>query len=94
MIRVGIDFFVIKDEDEFLYECPFAFDAINYADKLAKEENIHWYFKECYVNQADNIYFVIFDSYITEEYKDYLLSLKVVEILENKYDISIQKKTT
>lgn len=84
---------VIKDKDEFIDECAFAFDAMDYADRLAQSENIRWFFKECYANCEEQIHFVIFDSYITEEYKDYLLSLKVVKNQNNKYDISIQKKT-
>ena len=83
---------LIKTEDELYEYCDFASDVLKFADKLAKDDNILWFFKECYSDWNNEIHFVIFKSYITEEYKDYVLSLKVVKNANGKYDIVAQKK--
>lgn len=92
MYKVSHNIFVIKDLSEFELECNFAFDIIKYADKLYQSEKVKWFFKECHVDWNRNIHFAIFRSYIGDEYKDYILSLKVVRNSDGKYDISIQKK--
>ncbi|MFT8351153.1 hypothetical protein [Clostridium saccharoperbutylacetonicum] len=83
---------IIKTKDEFFEYCDFAKDAIEFADKLAETDNLHWFFEECYSDWNKEIHFVFFKSYITQEFKDYKLSLKITKNSDCKYDIIIQKK--
>lgn len=83
---------LIDNEEEFEYECSFSFKTLEYVDKIIEKDDVRWWFDRCYANWEDEVHFVLFTSYITEEYKDYVLSIKVTKEPTGQYDFSIQKK--
>lgn len=81
---------IYKTEEEFIDNCPCASSILKFVAGI-KNTDVIWFFDVCYVNYIDNRYSVIFKSYITEEFKDYLLSVEVIQ--ENKKcNIRIIKK--
>lgn len=82
---------IYKNEDDFFDKCPCAYRILNFVDSI-KDTDVHWFFDVCYYDQFDKRYSVIFKSYETEEFKNYVLSVEAKETENNDYSIRIIKK--
>lgn len=84
--------FLIDNEEEFKDECSFAFEVLDYVEQIMQNDKSRWWFDRCYADWDTEVHFVLFTSYELEEYKDYILSIKVTEIDGKDSELSIQKK--
>jgi hypothetical protein len=80
---------VFKKEEEFEDECPCAYRIYKYVETI--ETDVKWWFHRAYDDYDEDKYTVIFTSYITEEYKDYILSVEAKRI-NNEWQYRIIKK--
>lgn len=85
---------IYRTEEDFLDKCPCGYKIIKFVENI-KDTDVLWFFDICY-SYYDRILKVethqaIFKSYITEEYKDYVLSIKA-EKIDGSYSLSITKK--
>ena len=55
------------------------------------ETDVKWYFDVAYHHDFENKYTAIFKSYVTEEYKDYVLSIEG-RLVNNEWEYRIVKK--
>lgn len=81
---------IYKSEELFLDECPCAYQLLNFVDNI-KDTDVRWFFDVGYAYYKEDKYYVIFKSYVTDEYKDYVLSIEAAG-KDGKYDIRIIKK--
>lgn len=82
---------IYKTERDFRDNCPIAYKIYNFVDSL--ESDTRWFFDigyEFYIFERK--YQILFKSYITEEYKDYLLSIEAKVNDDNAVDIKVIKK--
>lgn len=82
---------LIKNEQEFTDRCPCAYRILEFVDSI-KDTDARWFFDLCYYDYFEQRFSVIFKSYITEEYKDYVLSVAAKKTEDGNYDIRIIKK--
>ncbi len=80
---------IMKTEDDFYEYCPCASKLIRYADSV--KTDARWFFDICYYEQFSNCYTAFFKSYITDEFKDYVLSLSATKT-DTDWNIKIVKK--
>lgn len=80
---------IMKTEEEFTDNCECAYKVLNFIDNI--ETDVRWWFNIAYYNQFDNAYNVLFTSYITEEYKDYVLSIYAIK-KDGEWNLRITKK--
>ncbi len=81
---------LIKSEEDFFSNCPCTGLICSYKYKL-ENEDVRWFFKDCYANYQEQIFNVSFTSYVTPEYKDYWLCItaqKVNDIWEITHRMS------
>jgi len=77
-------------EEEMLENTLFYNELLEFVKSISGKNM--WWFKECY-KQLDNRYAVIFSSYATPEYRNFLLSISVNK--ENgKYQFKVVKQVT
>ncbi|WP_368263087.1 hypothetical protein [Clostridium disporicum] len=82
---------IYKTEREFRENCLISYKIYDFVDSL--ESDTRWFFDvyyEFYIFERK--YQVLFKSYITEEYKDYVLSIEAVIDDNNNVDIRVIKK--
>lgn len=81
---------IMKTEEEFLDNCRCAYDILNYVDTISTD--VRWWFDVSYSHEFDETrYSTIFKSYITEEYKDHILSIES-KLIDDKWEHKIFKK--
>lgn len=61
-------------ESKFLEDYRFAYSLLKYVESISGENR--WFVDECFENDSGE-YWVIFKSYMTPEYKNFLLSIRV-----------------
>lgn len=85
---------IYNTEEDFLDNCSCCYAILDFVENI-KNTDTRWFFEKCYSRyDKDSDYeehYVIFKSYITEEFKDYILSIKVIKLSES-YSIHIVKK--
>lgn len=82
---------IYKTERDFRDNCPIAYKIYNFVDSL--ESDTRWFFDVGYeFNIFERKYQILFKSYITEEYKDYILSIEATIDNDNNVDIRVTKK--
>jgi len=79
-----------KNEDDFKDSFSHYHKLIEFVESISG--NNRWWFKEAYVNKDDE-YNIIFTSYKTPEYRNFLLSIYAKKVEEN-YVFSITKQIT
>lgn len=77
MHRLNRNVWIINSEDDFTNNCTFAYKVLSYVEENHTEKYVRWFFDLCYANWEENNHTVIFKSYITEEFKDHVLSIGV-----------------
>ncbi|AKN32339.1 hypothetical protein Ccar_16300 [Clostridium carboxidivorans P7] len=80
---------IMTTEEEFEDECICAYGILNFVDRV--ESDVKWWFNVAYYDDYENKYIVIFKSYITEEYKDYILSIEVKKV-NDSWEYKVLKK--
>ncbi len=80
---------VFSTEEEFTDECPCAYGVLNFVNTV--ETDVRWWFSVAYYNDVSNFYSIIFKSYITDEYKDYVLSVQANYVYD-KWVYKVYKK--
>lgn len=81
---------IMKTEEEFEDNCRCAYSILDYVDKI--DTDVRWWFDTSYSHDFDSKrYTTIFKSYITEEYKDYVLSIES-NLVNDKWEHKIIKK--
>ncbi len=81
--------YIISDEEEYHDEMPFSYPL----ESFVKSNSMYsWWFKECILN-GDGSYTVLFSSFITPEYRNFLLSVHVTKT-ESSYNFKITKEVT
>lgn len=80
---------IISDEEEYIEEMPFSTSLETFIKNNSKHK---WWFKECILN-GDGSYTIVFNSYVTPEYKNFLLSVHVTKA-NNSYSFEITKEVT
>ena len=80
---------VMKTEEEFEDNCECAYGILNFLDSV--ETDVRWWFDVAYNHNFDGVYTAIFKSYITEEYKDYCLSIEG-KCVNNTWEYRVIKK--
>lgn len=80
---------ILSTEDEFTEYCPCAYKVLNFVSQL--ETDALWFFDVCYNNYEVNTYSVIFKSYVTDEYKDYIVSIQATKA-DKAWDIELFRK--
>ena len=82
---------IINNMDDFLEYCPCANQIISFVESI-EDTNVLWFFSICYYTDYDNRFTVFFKSFITHEYKDYLLSVEAKLNDKDTFDIRLLKK--
>lgn len=84
---------VYKTEREFKDKCKCAFSVLNFVEEI-EDTDVKWFFDKAYfLDYPEKRYSVIFKSFVTEEYRDYILSVEAKFNKETgKYDVRIIKK--
>lgn len=81
-----------KNESDFIENCPCAYQILNYIDGI-KDTDVKWFFDFGISDYPEDVHRIIFKSYCTPEYKDYVLSLSAEAIDESsKYSIELVKR--
>jgi hypothetical protein len=81
---------IMKTEEEFTDNCICAYGILNYVDTI--NTDVRWWFDVSYCHDVDEKrYSTIFKSYITDEYKDYVLSIES-NLINDKWEHRIFKK--
>lgn len=80
---------IISNEEEYYDEMPFSYSLESF---VKSNSEYSWWFKECICN-GDDSYTVIFNSFITPEYRNFLLSVHVTKI-DSSYNFKITKEVT
>jgi hypothetical protein len=80
---------VYSTEKEFKENCPISYKIYDFVNSI--ESDTRWFFDVGYAFYRERKYQILFTSYITEEYKDYLLSIEA-QIINNDVTIKIFKK--
>lgn len=81
----------IKNEDDFFEYCPCAFHILNFVNEI-KDTDVKWFFERCIYHHDEESFYVLFKSYMTDEFKDYALSVAAEKTESDKYTIRIIKK--
>jgi hypothetical protein len=81
---------IFKSELDFLENCPCAYKILNFVDSI-EDTDVRWFFDYGVGDYDEKTYQIIFKSYITPEFKDYVLSIKA-EWKDGTYDIKLVKK--
>ncbi|MMZ62054.1 hypothetical protein D1872_242400 [compost metagenome] len=84
---------VYKTEREFKDNCRCAYSVLNFVENI-EDTDVKWFFYNAYYHDyPENSYSVIFKSYVTEEYRDYILSVGAKFNKETgKYDVRLVRK--
>jgi hypothetical protein len=86
---------VYRTKEEFEDNCLCAYAIIDYVETHYNTAYIKWFFDRCYDHSTDwdkkEIYTVIFTSFDTPDYKDYVLSIQAVKT-DNGYEFNLIKK--
>jgi hypothetical protein len=81
---------IIRDEEKYYDEMWFAYSL----DEFIKVNSPNrWWFKDCTTN-GDNAYFVTFKSYITPEYSNFELNVRVKVLPDRTYSFEIVREVT
>lgn len=80
-----------KTEEEFDNNCPCAYQMYEFLKNIT-DTDVRWYFNIAYSHHAEDRHTAIYKSYITEEYKDYVLSIEGKKNKDGEYDLRIVKK--
>ncbi len=80
---------IISDENEYYDEMPFSYSLESFVKSNSKYS---WWFKECIINSEGSCT-VMFNSFITPEYRNFLLSVHVTKT-EDSYNFKITKEVT
>ena len=80
---------VLKTEEDFTDYCPCSCKILELAESM--KTDAMWFFDSCYSNYIRHSYFVTFKSYVTDEYKDYILTIQAIKI-DDEWDIKVIKK--
>lgn len=81
---------IMKTEEEFTDNCICAYGVLNYVNNI--DTDVRWWFDVAYCHDFDKKrYSTIFKSYITDEYKDYVLSIES-KLVNDKWEHRIFKK--
>lgn len=81
---------IMKTEEEFKDNCECAYGILNYIDTITTD--VRWWFDVAYSHDFDERrYSTLFKSYITEEYKDYILSIES-KFINDEWEHKIFKK--
>ena len=81
---------IMKTEEEFEDNCRCAYSILNYVDTI--ETDVRWWLDVSYQDDFEGKrYWTIFKSYITDEYKDYVLSIES-KLINDKWEHKIFKK--
>ena len=80
---------IIRNKDKFYKEIPFAYSVTDFANSNSE---YHWWFDKCILD-GDDSYVIFFKSYMTPEYKDFLLVVRATKVGDS-YDFKITKKVT
>jgi len=82
---------IYRNEEHFFDECPCAYQILYFVDSI-KDTDARWFFDRAYSDyENEERHAVIFKSYITQEYKDYVLSVEAKK-KNDGYDIRLLKK--
>ncbi|KEI11771.1 hypothetical protein [Clostridium novyi] len=81
---------IYKTEVQFLNNCPCAYEILEFIDNL-KDTDVHWFFDHGFSFYNKNKYCIIFKSYSTPEYDNYVLSIEAIKT-NDVYTIKIIKK--
>ena len=85
---------IIRDKKEFRDDSGIYPIVDEFVKNQEKEDGVRWFFDLCYADWENKTYSVMFNSYNTQEYEDYYLSLKVTGDKKEGFEIDIIKKTT
>lgn len=81
-----------KGDDDFWEYCgSFASELLDFVESISG--NNRWWFEEGYWNKQEDTYSVIFKSYITPEFRKFMLSIYVQKI-NGKYEFKVLKQIT
>lgn len=83
---------IYRTKEEFTDSCRCAYEVLNFVADI-KDTDVMWFFDTGYYLGYEDRYSIIFKSYVTEEYQDYILSIEVKKKTETgEYDLRIHKK--
>lgn len=81
---------IYRTEKEFRDKCPCYYAILEFIDNI-KDTDVRWFFDVGYAFYPEKRYCIIFKSYITPEYEDYVLSVESTKV-NDTYNIKIVKK--
>ncbi|WP_144024883.1 hypothetical protein [Paenibacillus odorifer] len=80
-----------KTEEEFDDNCPCAGSIWLFVNDI-KDTDVKWFFDVGYSHYPEDVHWAIYKSYVTDEYKDYVLSIVAKKNENGEYVAKVHKK--
>lgn len=92
MKRITLDTWQFESEDDFASGCDAASLILRRAEDEAAADNLGWFFETAYANFKAGTASATFTSYVTPEYKGFLLAISASKDANGRWSCTIAKK--